>query len=91
MPLELSKEVKQNAIESLQKYFKLNMEEPLGNLPAIALLDFILEEIGPTLYNKGVTDAQERLQLRVSELDHEVHAEEFQYWRKREKPVRGRR
>ncbi len=81
MTIELSKEAKQSALESLQKYFEVNMEEPLGNLAAGALLQFMLEEIGPSIYNKGVADAQERMQQRISELDSEVYADEFQYWR----------
>ncbi|MEK7834046.1 MAG: DUF2164 domain-containing protein [Acidobacteriota bacterium] len=83
MTIELTKEAKQTALESLQKYFEVNMDEPLGNLAAGALLGFILEEIGPSIYNKGVADAQERMQARISELDYEVHADEFQYWRKK--------
>lgn len=82
MTIELTKEAKQTALESLQKYFAENMDEPLGNLAGGALLSFILEEIGPSLYNKGVADAQERMQARIGELDYEVHADEFQYWRK---------
>lgn len=84
MTIELTKEAKQNALESLQKYFQVNMDKPLGNLAAGALLQFILEEIGPSIYNKGVADAQERMQLRISELDSEVYADEFQYWRNRQ-------
>ena len=82
MTIELTKEAKQTALESLQKYFAENMEEPLGNLAGNALLNFILEEIGPSIYNKGVADAQERMQARISELDYEVQADEFPYWRK---------
>lgn len=82
MTIELTKEAKQTALESLQKYFAENMDEPLGNLAGGALLNFILEEIGPSLYNKGVADAQERMQMRISELDYEVQADEFPYWRK---------
>ena len=88
MTIELTKEAKQNALESLQKYFEVNMEEPLGNLAAGALLQFILEEIGPSIYNKGVADAQERMQQRISELDSEVYADEFQYWRNRQSKSR---
>ena len=90
MPIELSKEAKQNALESLQKYFEVNMEEPLGNLAGGALLNFILEEIGPSIYNKGVADAQERMQARLSELDYEVHEDEFQYWRRADRQRRNR-
>lgn len=81
MTIKLSKEAKQTALESLQKYFEANLEEPLGNLAAGALLQFMLQEIGPSIYNKGVADAQERMQQRISELDSEVYADEFQYWR----------
>ena len=38
-----------------------------------------------------LADAQARLQERVSELDAEVHEEEFQYWRRRERPGKHRR
>jgi uncharacterized protein (DUF2164 family) len=90
MSIELTKEAKQNAIESIRKYFEVNMDEPIGNLAAGSLLGFILEEIGPSIYNKGVVDAQERMQLRISELDYEVHEDEFQYWRRRDRQPKGR-
>ena len=95
MTIELTKEARQKAIESMQKYFEVNfevnMEEPIGNLAAGALLGFILEEIGPSIYNKGVVDAQERMQLRLSELDYEVHEDEFQYWRRHNRQQKGRK
>jgi uncharacterized protein (DUF2164 family) len=82
MTIELTKEVRADAIASIQRYFEENMEEPIGNIAAGALLGFFLEEIGPTIYNNAVIDAQERIQQRVSELDLDVHEEEFQYWKK---------
>jgi len=91
MTIELTKEAKQNALDSIQKYFELNLEQPIGNLAAGALLGFILEEIGPSIYNKGVADAQARMQERLGELDYEVHADEFPYWRSRDRQPKGRR
>jgi len=91
MTIELTKEAKQNALESIQKYFQVNLEQPIGNLATGALLEFILEEIGPSIYNKGVADAQERMQARIGELDYEVHADEFQYWRNRDRQPKGRK
>ena len=85
MPIELSKENRQEAILSIERYFRENMEEKIGNIAASGLLGFILEEIGPSIYNKAVADVQERLQARVSELDFEIHEQEFSYWRKHEK------
>jgi uncharacterized protein (DUF2164 family) len=91
MTIELSKEDRQQAVASIERYFRENMEEKIGNVAAGGLLGFFLEEIGPSIYNKGVADAQERLQARVAELDFEVHEDEFQYWRKFDKPARPRR
>lgn len=91
MTIELSKEARAEAVASIERYFRENMEEPIGNVAAGGLLGFFLEEIAPSIYNKAVADVQERLQLRVSELDLEVHEEEFQYWRKYERQGRGRK
>ena len=82
MTIELSKEARKEAIASIERYFRENMDEPIGNVAAAGLLGFLLEEIGPSIYNQAVADVQERLQARVSEVDLEVHEEEFQYWKK---------
>ena len=85
MTIELSKEDRKQAVESIERYFRENMEEKTGNIAASGLLGFVLEEIGPSIYNKAVADVQERMQARLSELDFEVHEEEFSYWCKYDK------
>ena len=90
MSIELTKEARAQAVASIERWFRENMDEPIGNIAAAGLLAFVLEEIGPTVYNQAVLDVQERLQLRVSELDLEVHEDEFQYWRKYDK-AKGRK
>jgi len=82
MAIELEKGVRERAVESIQRYFRENMEEPIGTLAAGALLGFLVEEIGPVIYNQAVADVQERLQARVAEVDLEVHEDEFRYWRR---------
>ncbi len=89
-PIELNKEARKEAVASIERYFRENMEEPIGNIAAGALLGFLLEEIGPSIYNQAVADVQERLAARVNEIDIEVHADEFQYWRRFDKQ-RGKR
>lgn len=91
MSIELPKEDRAQALASIERYFREHMDEPIGNVAAGGLLAFFLEEIGPSIYNRGVADAQERLQARVAELDFEVHEEAFPYWRKRDKPVKVRK
>lgn len=91
MPIELNKEARQQAIASIERYFRENMDEPIGNIAAGGLLGYFLEEIGPAIYNQAVADVQERMQLRVAELDIEVHEEAFGYWRKYDQAGRKRR
>lgn len=91
MTIELPREIRDQAVASIERYFRENMEEKIGNIAAGGLLGFFLEEIGPAVYNKGVADVQERLQMRVSEVDIEIHEDEFQYWRKFEKARKGTR
>lgn len=91
MTIEISKEARTEAVASIERYFRENMEEPIGNIAAGGLLSFFLEEIGPLVYNKAVADVQERLQQRIMELDIEIHEDEFQYWRKHERQQRKAR
>lgn len=81
MSIELSKEARQQAITSIERYFREHMDEPIGNVAAGGLLNFFLLEIGPSVYNRAVSDAQDRLQARVMELDIDVHESEFGYWK----------
>jgi uncharacterized protein (DUF2164 family) len=90
MTIEISKEARKEAVASIERYFEQNMEERIGNIAAGGLLSFFIEEIGPLIYNKAVADVQERLQARISELDIEVHEDEFQYWRKFDRQRKGK-
>lgn len=82
MPIEINRDARKEAIASIERYFLENMDQKIGNISAGALLGFFLEEIGPLVYNQAVAEVQERLSARISEIDIEVHEDEFQYWRK---------
>ncbi len=90
MSIELTKDVKVQAVASIERYFQENMDERIGNIAAAALLNFFVEEIGPSIYNRAVAEVQERLQTRVMELDLEVHEDEFQYWRRQASAAKRR-
>ena len=91
MTIELPKDARTQAIASIERYFRDNMEEKIGNVAAGGLLGYFLEEIGPLVYNQAVADVQERLQARIAELDIEVHEEPFQFWQKFDRPAKARR
>ncbi|MES2019089.1 MAG: DUF2164 domain-containing protein [Pseudomonadota bacterium] len=85
MTIEISSDASKQAIASIQRYFAENMDEAIGSLEAGSLLSFFLKELGPVIYNKAVTDAQDRMQERIAELDVEVYEAEFPYWSTQER------
>lgn len=94
--IELSRETRAEAVASIERYFQEELDQRIGNIAAGALLSFMLEEIGPAIYNQAVQQVQQRLLERVQELDIDCHEDEFQYWRRRQKqppspPTKGRR
>ncbi len=89
--IELAKPARTAAIASLQRYFEENMPEPIGDLPAGLLLNFLLEEVGPVIYNQAIGDAQARMQQRASDLSGELYADEFQYWPRADAKRKNRR
>jgi uncharacterized protein (DUF2164 family) len=88
MAIELSKEARAEAVKSIERYFEQEFDERIGNIRAAALLSFFMDEIGPSIYNKAVADVQERLLVRVTEVDVECHEDEFTYWRKQARKAR---
>ena len=57
------------------------MEEEIGDLKTGLLLDYILKEVGPTIYNQAITDAQAYFQEKAVDLDGACYEAEFCYWR----------
>ncbi len=84
MAIKLSKEAEKRLIASIKRYCAENMEmeEEVGDLKAALLLDFCVKEIGPTIYNQAIADAQTHMQDRVADLDSSCCQLEFGYWRK---------
>jgi uncharacterized protein (DUF2164 family) len=83
MGIKLSKEVEERLLGSIQRYAKENLDEEMGTLKARLLLDFCVREIGPSVYNQAIQDAQAAMQEKVAELDTSCYEREFEYWQKR--------
>ena len=89
MAITLTPEARKRALASITQYVSENLDQELGDLQSGFLLDFVLKEIGPTIYNRAIQDAQTYLQDRVADLEGVCHEQEFGYWlEKRDKPKR---
>jgi len=89
MSIELSQETRKTLVASLQSYAAEHLDYDLEGLPAEMLLDFILKEIGPSVYNKAVMDAQAFIVSRAADMEGVLSEPEFGYHE--EKGVRRRK
>jgi uncharacterized protein (DUF2164 family) len=83
MAIKLQQSEQKDLVGSIQRYFKENMEEPIGDLQAGMLLDFCLRVIGPSIYNQAIADAQAHMEAKVSDLAIECYEETGDYWKKK--------
>jgi uncharacterized protein (DUF2164 family) len=59
------------------------LDDDIGDLKASLLLEFVLREMGPGIYNRAVADAQARIQDMVLELDSSCYEADLGYWNKK--------
>jgi uncharacterized protein (DUF2164 family) len=83
MAIKLNQETEERLLSSLQRYCMKNFDEEIGVLKARLLLDFCLREIGPSIYNQAVQDAQAVMQEKIAEVDTNCYETEFAYWSKK--------
>ncbi|HEU4844421.1 MAG TPA: DUF2164 domain-containing protein [Burkholderiaceae bacterium] len=82
MTIKLNKDVEQRLLASIQRYCAENMDEEVGELKARLLLDYCLREIGPSVYNQAILDAQGAMQERIADIETVCYETEFSYWKK---------
>jgi uncharacterized protein (DUF2164 family) len=83
MAIKLNKDTEERLLTSLQRYCAQNFDEEIGGLKARLLLDFCLREIGPSVYNQAVQDAQAAMHEKIAEVETNCYETEFAYWGKK--------
>lgn len=56
--LQLDKEQEEVLIDELRAYMSDELDIDIGNLPAKFLLDFMVELIGPKIYDQAISDTE---------------------------------
>lgn len=80
MSIELPEATATRAVASIRRYFDETLDEKIGDLKARMVLDFILVEIGPSIYNQAISDTQAFMRDRVADLEGAFGKEEFAHW-----------
>ncbi|WP_296204169.1 DUF2164 family protein [Psychrobacter sp. UBA3962] len=64
--LQLDKEEEEVLLDELRAYMRDELDMDMGNLPAKFLLDFMVDLIGPKIYDQAISDAEPWLYNRFT-------------------------
>lgn len=79
--MKLGSDTEKMLVSSIKRFFLEELEQDIGDLRALRVLEFCMREIGPSIYNQAVADAQSLLQEKVMDLTGVLYEPEFDYWR----------
>ncbi|MCX5768406.1 MAG: DUF2164 domain-containing protein [Gemmatimonadetes bacterium] len=80
-PITISDDARKRATASIRRYFLNDLEVEIGDLKAGIVLDFVLSEIGPSIYNQAIADARGFMEERIADLGAVAEHAEFPYWK----------
>ncbi|MBC2604803.1 DUF2164 domain-containing protein [Pelagicoccus albus] len=80
MAIEPTKEQLPELISSIQSYFREEWDQEVSELKARLLLDYVMKEIAPVAYNKGIRDAESYFRQKIEDLPGSCHEDELSYW-----------
>ncbi|MGD8895399.1 MAG: DUF2164 domain-containing protein [Acidobacteriota bacterium] len=81
MAITLLPETEKRLHVSIKRFFAEKLDDDIGDLKARLVLDYCLREIGPTIYNQAIADAQAWMQGKVADLDGSRFEPEFNFWK----------
>lgn len=67
-PIELDKEVRQDLLDEIKRYFVNELDQDISDFKASIFLDFVLKSIGPKIYNQAISDAYTLMSERIEDL-----------------------
>lgn len=80
MAIDLAPDQKEQALASIKRFLREELDLDVGDLKAGTVLEYVLRELGPVVYNRAIQDAQRWFQERTLDLDGVCHEEEFGYF-----------
>jgi|BioPla2DNA2_1021312.scaffolds.fasta_scaffold415903_1 uncharacterized protein (DUF2164 family) len=72
--IKLPKEQKDMIVRDLKAFFEEERSETIGNLAAEQFIDFMIKEVGPFLYNKGIEDARQLVMEQLAFVEEELYS-----------------
>ena len=83
MAIALSKDTEKYLLGSVKRFFSEELDEEIGDLKAQRVLAFMLKEVGPSVYNQAMADAQGWMKEKVEELGDARYDPEFDFLKRK--------
>jgi uncharacterized protein (DUF2164 family) len=71
-PITFSREETKAIVGEIQDYFRVELDQSIGAMPAEMLMMFFAERMGAYFYNRGVYDAQALIRERMDSLADDI-------------------
>ncbi len=72
--MKIPRERKTVLTDSIREYVAAEMSMEIGNLAAENLLDFMLKQLGPLIYNQAIGDARAVVMQQMERVEEEIYA-----------------
>ena len=70
--INLAQEEKQKFYDEFITFFKEERDEDIGVIQAELFLNFFIETLGTSIYNKGIETTQNKIKDKLEEIDFEL-------------------
>lgn len=71
-PITFSREETKALIGEIQDYFREELDQDIGAIPAELLMQFFSERMGAYFYNRGLYDAQALVRKQIDSLSDDI-------------------
>lgn len=73
-PIKFDREETKAIVGEIQDYFRMELDQSIGAIPAEMLMQFFADKMGAYYYNRGLYDAQALIRKQVESLSDEIFA-----------------
>ena len=73
-PIKFDRDETKAIVGEIQDYFRLELDQTIGAIPAEMLMQFFADKMGAYYYNRGLYDAQLLIRKQVESLSDEIFA-----------------
>ncbi|WP_240232380.1 DUF2164 domain-containing protein [Devosia lacusdianchii] len=71
-PIKFSREETKAIVDEIRDYFRNELDQDIGAIPAEMLMMFFVDKMGAYFYNRGLYDAQALIRERMDSLTDDI-------------------